>query len=118
MDGRAAEEAQRAAVGAGRGQTGEVAYVGVDGLGRRGETCRPGGQDHPGAGPVEARVVAYAEVGPEVGLAERDAAQCGVGRGDRVGVLDGEGRFQEGVQGDVRGPVRRAYNLGGRRDLG
>ena len=96
MDGRPAEEAQGAAVGAGGGQAVQVADVGVDRLGRRGEAGRAGGDDDPGAGPVEARVVPYPQVGPEVGLAEGDAAQGGVGGGDGVGVLDAEGRSPAG----------------------
>ncbi len=103
VDGRAAQEAQGAAVGAGRRQARQVTGVGVDGLGRGWQARRPGRDDHPGARPVQARVVAYGEVGLEVRLAQGDAVQRGMGLGDGEGVLDAQGRFQQGVQRMGRG---------------
>lgn len=64
MDGRAAEEAQGAPVGAGGGEAFEVPDVRVDRLRGRREAGGPGGDYDPGAGPVQARVLPYAQVGP------------------------------------------------------
>ena len=89
-----------------RGQAFEVADVRVDRLGRRGQPRRARGDHDPAARPVQARVVPYAQLGAQVGLAERDAAQGGVGGGDREGVLDAERRFEQRVQGGT--PLRRA----------
>ena len=49
MDGRAAQEAQGAAVGAGRGEALQVPDVGVHRLRRRRQARRPRGHDHAGA---------------------------------------------------------------------
>src|SRR5690242_1992616 len=95
--------------------------VRVDRLRCRRQARRPGGDDDPGAAPVEAGVLAYPQVGPEVRFSEGDAAQGGVCGSDGVGVRDGQGGFQEGVQsgrsGAGRGALRGADDMLGRGNI-
>ncbi len=104
-------------MGAGSGQTLQVPGVRVHRLRRRRQPRRPRGHDHARAGPVQARVTAYAQVGPEVGLAEAMPRRR-VGRCDPVRPLHGQGRLQERVQGWPAGRRRDAGDLLRGRHLG
>ncbi len=121
VNGGAARKAR--GTGAGGAESVQVADVGTDGLGGRGQARRPRGDDHAGAGPVEARVLRHAQAGPQVLLAGRDAAQGRMGGGHVVRTLDAEGRLQRRVQGEPaavggHGPPRHPHDVGGGGHLG
>ncbi len=95
----------------GRGRVG-----GPTGPGRQGGRA---GRDHqPAARPVEPAVLPYPQVGAEVGLAEPDPAHGGVGGGDGVRVLHGEGALQERVEGEARGEAGDPVDVSGVCHLG